>query len=59
MHQFVIDQLQIAKGTWPAIAERTGISKRTIEKIANGDIKDPAVSNVETLSNYFRAQAAA
>jgi len=58
LHAFVLAELQIAKGSWPAIAEKTGISKRTIEKIASEEIKDPAVSNIEILANYFRSQAA-
>lgn len=57
IYQYVLDQLQEAKGTWPAVAEITGVSKRTIEKIANGDIKDPGVSHIEKLAGYFRARS--
>jgi hypothetical protein len=58
MHDFVVNGLQASKGTWPAIAEATGISKRTIEKIASREIEDPGVSHIEKLANYFRAQVA-
>lgn len=56
MHQFVLDSLEKAKGTWPAIAEATGVSKRTIEKIASGAIEDPGVSHIEALARYFRGR---
>lgn len=60
LHEFVISQLQDTKGTWPAIAEATGVSLRTMQKIANGEIADPGVSHIEKLANHFRrAQAAA
>lgn len=52
---YVIDQLQDAKGDWPIVAKRTRISKRTIEKIAAGTIKDPGVRKIERLAEYFRA----
>jgi transcriptional regulator with XRE-family HTH domain len=54
LHAFVIERLQAAKGTWPAIAEATGVSKRTIEKIASEEIADPGVSHIEKLANFFR-----
>jgi hypothetical protein len=54
LHDYVIEQLQKAKGTWPRIAEGTAVSLRTIQKIASGEIADPAVSNIEKLANYFR-----
>lgn len=59
MYEFVMSNLQTAKGTWPAIAEATGVSKRTIEKIASEEIADPGVSHIEKLARYFRDQAAA
>jgi transcriptional regulator with XRE-family HTH domain len=57
MHAFVLESLRSAKGTWPAVAEKTGISKRTIEKIASGEIENPGVSHIEKLANYFRGAA--
>lgn len=55
MHAFVISRLHEAKGRWPAIAEATGVSKRTIEKIASGEIENPGVSHIEKLAGYFRS----
>jgi hypothetical protein len=57
MHAFVISRLHAAKGNWPAIALATGVSKRTIEKIASREIEDPGVSHIEKLAMYFREQA--
>lgn len=52
---YVIGQLQASKGQWAVIAKRTRISKRTIEKIAAGDTKDPRIRKVQRLADYFRA----
>lgn len=54
IHQFVIDQLELAKGRWPLIAEETGVPLRTIEKIARRETQDPTVSRIEKLERYFR-----
>lgn len=58
MHDYVVTQLQNAKGTWPKVAEDTGISRRTIEKIARREVADPGVSLIEKLAGYFRDRAA-
>lgn len=58
MLDYVLAQLQVHKGRWTAVAEETGVSKRTIEKIASGEITDPRVSKVEKLAAYFRAFSA-
>lgn len=57
LYEFVISRLQDSKGTWPAIAEATGVSNRTIQKIASGEIADPGVSHIEKLAAYFHDQA--
>lgn len=54
MHEYVVDQLQKHKGRWTEVAEGTGMSKRTIEKIARRETKDPGVSLVEQLARYFK-----
>jgi predicted transcriptional regulator len=53
IHDYVVAQLQASKG-YGRIALATGISKRTIEKIARRESRDPAVSLVERLNKYFR-----
>jgi hypothetical protein len=50
----VVNELQGAKGTWPRVSAETGISRKTIEKIANRTVLDPRVSRVQRLANYFR-----
>lgn len=59
IYQYVIDQLARSKGTWPEVAEQSGVSRRTIEKIASGEIADPGVSHIEKLARHFREHAAA
>lgn len=57
IYQYVLDQLSLTKGSWPSVAEATGISHRTIEKIARQETKDPGVSHIEKLAGYFREQS--
>ena len=54
LHEYVLDQLERSKGTWPEVAEGSGVSRRTLEKIARGEIADPGVSHIEKLAVYFR-----
>jgi hypothetical protein len=58
MHDYVVDQLQAVKGNWSRVAEETGISKRTIEKIARREFRDPGVSFIERLNKHFRRRRA-
>lgn len=58
MLEYVLAQLQKCKGQWPTVAEDTEISKRTLEKIAAGEIADPGVLKIERLSEYFRRREA-
>lgn len=57
IYAFVLERLEASKGRWSQVASATGISKRTIEKIARREIKDPGVTHIETLATYFREQA--
>lgn len=56
MLDYVRSQLQAWKGRWTEVAQGSDVSKRTIEKIASGEIADPGVSNVQKLHDWFRAQ---
>lgn len=56
MYDFVMGRLKLAKGNWPTVADESGVSLRTLEKIARGEIKDPGVSHIEKLAMYFRDQ---
>lgn len=55
IHQYVIDQLQAAKGEWSRVAAGSGVSKRTIEKIARREVPNPGVLVVEQLARYFES----
>ncbi len=55
MYDYVLRQLEATKGTWTKVAEGSGVSKRTIEKIARSEIQDPGVSHIQKLADYFRA----
>jgi len=59
IHDYVVDQLQACKGQWSRVSADTEISKRTIEKIARREVKDPSVSFIERLHRYFRKRGAA
>ncbi len=57
IYEFVMVRLEKAKGGWPAVAKGSGVSLRTIEKIARKEIKDPGVSHIEKIAGYFREQS--
>jgi transcriptional regulator with XRE-family HTH domain len=57
IHDYVVGQLQSAKGRWSEVAEATGISKRTIEKIARRETENPGVKHIEALAAYFERYA--
>ena len=59
LHEYVISQLQAAKGRWQVVANESGVSRRTIEKIARREVANPGVSYVEKLARYFRERDAA
>lgn len=56
IYDYVLEQLQLRKRNWGTVANDTGISKRTIEKIAYRTVKDPGVHKIEKLAAYFRAR---
>ena len=53
IYEYVMERLQASKGTWPAVAEGSGVPLRTLEKIARREIQDPGVSQIEKLAGYF------
>jgi transcriptional regulator with XRE-family HTH domain len=53
MYQWVMSRLRADKGRWPEVALGSGVSRRTIEKIANRQIADPGVSHIEKLAKYY------
>jgi transcriptional regulator with XRE-family HTH domain len=53
LYDSVMADLEATKFRWPQVAAATGVSIRTIRKIANREIKDPGVSHIEKLAAYF------
>lgn len=51
---FVLKKLEESKGDWPRVARESGVSYRTLKKIATGETADPEVDNLARLANYFR-----
>ncbi len=56
IYDFVLSHLEKSKGRWSEVSRGSGVSKRTIEKIARKEIQDPGVSHVQKLADYFRKQ---
>jgi hypothetical protein len=59
MYERVMSNLEAYKGRWGEVADGSGVSKRTIEKIARKEIQDPGVSHIEALDRWFSEQRAA
>lgn len=53
MYDFVMAQLQERKGSWPAVSRGSGVSIKTLSKIARREIKDPGVSHIQALHDFF------
>lgn len=53
IYQFVLDNFTRTRLSYKEIAEGAEMSKRTVEKIARREIKDPGVSSVEKLAAFF------
>lgn len=58
MFDYVLGQLERSKGQLPKVAEESGVPYRTLQKIASGETKDPGVSHVQALHDYFRGREA-
>lgn len=56
IHTYVLDQLELTKGTWPEVADGSGVPLRTVEKIARQEILNPGVHNIQILFDYFQAR---
>jgi transcriptional regulator with XRE-family HTH domain len=56
IHQYVLDQLRDSRPYWESVAKGSGVSIRTIEKIASREIQFPRVDKVEKLARFFRKQ---
>lgn len=59
IYEFVLGELDKAKGRWPDIAQDIGMSLSTLRKIAKREVENPGVVHIEKLASYFREKAAA
>lgn len=59
LYEYVLSGLESTKGHWSDVAEESGVSKRTIEKIYRREIQDPGVSHIEKLASCFRRRGQA
>lgn len=57
--EVVVAKLQSRKGDWPRIAKETGIPYGTLAKIGGGFTRDPQISNIQKLLEWFESRAAA
>lgn len=60
MYEYVMERLQDSRERHqlPTVAKGSGVSKRTVEKIARREIQDPGFSHIQKLYEYYRAQPA-
>lgn len=56
IYEYVLDELQSYKGSWPVVAEGSGVPLRTLAKIARREIENPGIAHIEKLASYFRSQ---
>lgn len=55
LYEYVMGHLRESGRSYREIADGSGVSRRTVEKIARGEIRDPGVSHIEKLATFFRA----
>jgi hypothetical protein len=56
IYDYVIDQLAKHKGKWRIVAIESGVSRRTIEKIARKEVTNPGIHHVQALADYFKRE---
>lgn len=54
---YVQRELQTKKGSWPTIAEKTGLDYSWLTKFAQGKIKDPGIQKIQRLADFFKKAA--
>lgn len=58
IYDSVLESLDKTKGSWSQVAEGSGVPKRTLEKIARRETKNPGVSHIQALFDYFERESA-
>jgi hypothetical protein len=54
IYQYVMGELGRTEQTYAQVAKGSKVPKRTLEKIARHEIKNPGVKHIERLAAYFR-----
>lgn len=54
IYRFVMSELDRTDQTYAQLARGTKVPKRTLEKIARREIKNPGVHHIERMAAYFR-----
>lgn len=54
IYDFVMHELGETSLTYREVADGSGVPMRTVEKVARRETKDPSVSTVQKLADYFR-----
>ena len=57
IYDYVMQELDAAKGHWPIVAAGSGVPKRTIEKIARREVANAGIKHVQALADYFKRAA--
>jgi hypothetical protein len=57
IYDFVMGELAKTELTYAQVAKGSKVPKRTLEKIARHEIKNPGVRHIERLAAYFRAHS--
>lgn len=56
LYTYVVERLPTSGPDLQTIADETGLSMKTLQKIARGDIYEPGVHKMQKLADYFRAR---
>ena len=58
IYEIVMERLAERKGQWSLVAAGSGVPKRTLEKIARAEIRNPGIKHIQRLADYFERVAA-
>ncbi len=55
INAYLISELEARKREWRAIAEKSGVPYRTLEKIGRKQTKNPRLETAQMLVNFFQS----
>lgn len=53
-YEFVMEGFKEPTLTYQDVADGSGVSRRTVEKVARREIENPGVETLQPLADYFR-----